>query len=146
MVDLGDEVVEAAGGGTDTVVLHALDGEAPDVVELGRYANVEALRIDDDLGDVALRGTAGADRLTGNAGNNRIEGLDGHDTLVGGGGDDELLGGAGNDTVQLGAGFAVVDGGTGNDSIFANGAHLQVTLAGDGGSRMKTRITTERPR
>ncbi len=134
LADLGDVVVEAAGGGLDTVVLHAGGDAAPDMVRLGDFAHVEALQLAADMGDAALQGTAGADRLTGNAGDNRIEGLAGNDTLVGGGGRDELLGGAGNDAIHLGAGFAVVDGGTGNDSVAAGGAQLQIRLAADGGA------------
>jgi Ca2+-binding RTX toxin-like protein len=78
----GDQVVEAVGGGTDTV-----------------YARVSyALQSGQEV--EYLRANAGAIglKLTGNEFGNIVVGLDGSDTLNGGGGIDTLNGGNGNDT------------------------------------------------
>jgi VCBS repeat-containing protein len=98
--NVGDTVVEAAGGGTDTVYASASH-------VLG--ANVENLVL---TGDASLQGTGNAadNILTGNAGDNLLSGMDGNDTLAGGAGNDVLLGGAGNDTYLFGTG-------DGNDRI-----------------------------
>jgi hypothetical protein len=101
-----DRIVEAAGGGHDTlwsrrsVVL-------PDVIE--------DLRL---LGDADLDGTgnASANRIVGNDGGNRLAGLGGDDRLQGGGGDDRLDGGAGIDFALFAGpanGFTVAKQGSG---------------------------------
>lgn len=77
----GDRVLEAAGGGTDTVYT-TVD------FALGTGQEVEILR--------ALAG-AGALRLSGNEMDNRIFGGTGDDTIDGMGGDDRMIGGAGDD-------------------------------------------------
>jgi Ca2+-binding RTX toxin-like protein len=76
--NVGDRVVEAAGGGKDTVkasVSHTLAD------------NVENLVL---TGTAALSGTGNAlaNKLTGNAGSNLLDGLGGADTMVGGKGND----------------------------------------------------------
>jgi len=139
--DTRDVVVEAAGGGTDTVVLsrsawasplQKLGAGAP--IQLAGYAHVESLLLAAGFGDANLQGTAGNDTLGGSAGGNRIEGLAGNDTLYSGGGQDELLGGAGNDTLYAQGGQVMADGGAGNDTILGAGARLQVVLAAGGGA------------
>jgi Ca2+-binding RTX toxin-like protein len=100
----GDRVIEAAGGGIDTVQSATIS------VVLGSYANVENGAL---LGsaNLSLTGTSIANVLTGNGGNNVIDGGAGADTMTGGNGDDtfavdvagdqviEAVGG-GNDTVR----------------------------------------------
>ena len=86
----GDVVIEAAGGGTDTVISslnHTL------------AANVENLT----LTGAAVRGTGNAlaNAIVGNAGNNELEGLGGDDVLDGGAGADAMKGGDGNDTYYV---------------------------------------------
>lgn len=92
--DSGDNVVEADGGGTDTVystASYALTGRI-----------VETLTL---LGAAAIDGTGNgrANVINGNSNNNVLIGLDGNDTLNGGLGADTLNGGAGNDTLNGGA-------------------------------------------
>ncbi len=94
----GDTVVEASGGGVDTVQAgysHTLS------------ANLENLVL---TGTAAINGTGNAlaNRLTGNGANNALFGSDGADVLLGGAGSDRLAGGSGTDTLN---------GGTGNDSF-----------------------------
>ncbi|WP_201276175.1 peroxidase family protein [Methylotetracoccus oryzae] len=92
--DAGDVVVEAAGGGTDTVqasVTHTLATNVENLTLLG-------------LGNINGTGNGGANILTGNAGNNVLNGGGGADRLIGGVGVDALTGGAGRDTFAFAAG------------------------------------------
>ncbi|MBP2310693.1 tandem-95 repeat protein [Azospirillum melinis] len=88
--DAGDQVVELAGEGSDTV---------RSAVDYTLGANVEALV----LTGGALTGTGNDldNSLTGTAADNVLIGLDGNDTLNGGAGADTLIGGAGNDTYVI---------------------------------------------
>ena len=103
--DLGDVVVEAAGGGTDRVRT---------TIGLTLAEQVEELEL---LGVADIDGTGQdlANRLQGNLGRNRLDGLDGDDTLLGAGGNDELNGGEGQDLLDGGAGADTMAGGAGND-------------------------------
>jgi Ca2+-binding RTX toxin-like protein len=88
-----DVVLEAAGGGADTVQSSAS-------YVLG--AELEALV----LTGSATRGTGNtlANTLVGTGGANTLDGKAGNDSLDGGGGDDVLIGDAGADTLSGGAG------------------------------------------
>ena len=91
-------IIEAPGGGTDTVrssVTHSL------------AANVENLIL---TGSAAINGTGNAlaNRITGNAAANR---------LLAGAGNDSVFGGAGNDTLNAGVGNDMVKGEAGNDLL-----------------------------
>ncbi|HVQ09768.1 MAG TPA: calcium-binding protein [Allosphingosinicella sp.] len=77
----GDQVVEAAGGGTDTIV-------ASFSFDLNSVANVENLSAEAGTAAIALFGNAQDNVLAGNAGNNTLDGAGGVDTLRGGAGDD----------------------------------------------------------
>ncbi|WP_080579286.1 beta strand repeat-containing protein [Sinorhizobium fredii] len=108
MVDsVGDAVVEAAGGGRDTIHVTASS------YVLG--ANVEVLR---------YSGT-GAFTGTGNGLANLLGGGSGNDDLHGGAGDDELIGNEGSDEVS---------GGSGNDTFLATLNDGDDFYFGDGGS------------
>ncbi len=102
-----DVVIEAEGGGIDTV-------EAKVSYALG--AGVENLT----LLSAGLKGTGNGDdnHLTGSAGDDTLVGLGGNDTLDGGSGHNRLVGGAGDDTYVLNsAGDVAVEGaGGGNDT------------------------------
>jgi beta-glucanase (GH16 family) len=109
---VGDKVIEAAGGGTDTIVSTATY-VLPD--------NVENLRLNGS-------GPSGPGSITGvgNALGNIISGDAGNQTLDGGFGNDVLTGGAGND-------LFVIHAGQGSDLVtdFGNGAD-RIRLAGFG--------------
>ncbi len=92
----GDIVVEAAGGGRDTVTIGAGTSYA-----LG--AEVEALRM--TAGTIVFGiGNTLANTLVGNANGNVLNGAGGADSLAGDDGADVLIGGLGADTLRGGAG------------------------------------------
>ena len=108
--DLLDVVVEAAGGGTDTVetLMAALSIELMANVENLTYTGADAdpfIGTGNTLGNVISGGDL-ADTLSG---------LDGNDTLNGGADNDTLIGGLGNDTLNGGAGADTMRGGAGDD-------------------------------
>ena len=93
-----DSTVEAAGAGTDTVLVTTINnpGTVSSVETYTLATNIENGSI---VGALAfnLTGNASANSLAGNNAANRISGLDGNDTINGRGGNDVLTGGAGND-------------------------------------------------
>jgi Ca2+-binding RTX toxin-like protein len=105
--NLGDFVVENAGGGTDTI-------QSSITYSLVGLPNVENLTL---TGANAINGTGNCANnvLTGNTGNNILSGREGNDTLNGGAGNDTLIGGSGNDILTGGAGKDTLTGGTGTD-------------------------------
>ena len=129
---LGDDVVEAAGGGIDAV-LASIDG-------FTLAANVENLQLEDgsDLDGV---GNDLNNHIIGNSGDNVLTGGKGDDTLIGNGGTDTFVGGAGNDTYHLNDNDTVQEAaGQGNDTVFLSSdfalgaAEVEVlTLTGVGG-------------
>ncbi|MBD0270340.1 MAG: calcium-binding protein [Acetobacteraceae bacterium] len=108
-----DLVVEAAGGGFDTVSAstnYTLSAEVEDLVLAGAAA-------------INGAGNGLANRLTGNGANNALFGQGGDDTLSGGAGGDTLQGGDGDDVLLGGAGADTLNGGAGRDSFrYANAA------------------------
>lgn len=80
-----DRVIEAVGGGTDTVYT-----SVSYVLRAGQEIETLSVNPDADYADVAinLTGNEFANTLTGNAANNKLNGMAGADTMIGGGGDD----------------------------------------------------------
>ena len=87
----GDRVIEATGGGRDTVRVTLASYTLADAVETLVFAGAGAFE---------GIGNASANAITGGAGDDRLVGLDGQDVLAGGAGDDRLDGGAGLDTAS----------------------------------------------
>ncbi|KAB0675923.1 matrixin family metalloprotease [Aureimonas leprariae] len=95
--NLRDVVVEAAGGGGDTVIASVSYG-------LGSGQEIEALQAAAGTAAIKLNGNEGRNWLYGNAGDNFLVGRDGNDTLLGYAGNDRLFGGKGVDLLDGGAG------------------------------------------
>jgi Ca2+-binding RTX toxin-like protein len=109
---LGDLVVEAAGGGSDGVYV---------ALGLGSYtlnagSEVEIVSAIDTAANVTFN-------LTGNEYGNTLIGTAGSNTLIGGGGNDILVGGAGHDYYRVeDAGDAVLEyAGGGYDAVYVAG-------------------------
>ncbi len=121
ILQVADTVIEAAGGGTDTV-----------------EARINTYTLAANVENLIFNGT-GAFNGTGNSLNNLI---------VGGAGDDVLRGGGGNDTLQggLGADTVVLAGTSGQYTITAEGNNWRVvdTVAGRDGSLLLSSIETLR--
>lgn len=108
--DQADQVTEAAGGGSDTVLTSAS-------FTLSADQEIEVLRAASGTAAINLTGNNLAQRIDGNAGNNTIDG--GVDTVA-----DTLVGGIGDDTYLVRANDVVQEiNGQGNDRVFAVGSH-----------------------
>jgi Ca2+-binding RTX toxin-like protein len=126
VADAGDQVVEGAGAGTDTVrtLLNAYT--------LG--ANVENL-IFIGTGNFTGTGNALENAITGGSGADTLNGGAGNDTLTGGAGSDNVNGGIGDDVIvaTVGDGNDTYSGGTGIDtydlSATTAGAFISATQA-----------------
>ena len=105
----GDSIVEAAGGGRDTIVTDLSSYTMP--------AEVESL-IYNGTGNFSGTGSNSANVLAGGAGNDGLSGAGGDDVLIGNDGNDVLSGGDGNDQLYGGAGNDRLEGGAGAD-LFA---------------------------
>lgn len=111
-----DQVIEAAGAGTDQVFA-SVNYRLADNVENLTLAGIAALSgWGNDLNNT-ITGNIGNNYLDGGNGNDVISGGDGNDTILGGAGTDVLTGNAGNDWLQGGAGSDSIDGGTGADRM-----------------------------
>lgn len=105
--DPGDETVELAQEGTDTVMAS---------VSWTLAANTEILVMSGSA-DLVGTGNRANNQLIGNSGNNRLFGQKGRDLLKGDDGSDSLYGGDGNDTLGGGTGADRLDGQAGNDKL-----------------------------
>ncbi|MEA3194555.1 MAG: hypothetical protein QOD26_2888, partial [Betaproteobacteria bacterium] len=133
----GDQVLEEAGGGFDTVrssVSYTLPEEVENLVLTGS----------DNINGT---GNAQRNRIVGNSGNNILDGGEGSDQLIGGAGNDTYVlddgsdavieqEGEGTDTVQSSVSFTLSNNVenltlTGSDAINATGNSLDNTLTGN---------------
>ena len=123
-----DAVVEAAGGGSDSVLAS---------VSYTLAANVELLQLfgagltgqGNGLANTLYGDGTLADTLSGLAGNDYIVAGAGADTLYGGDGNDSLFGGAGDDLIEGGAGTDYLVGGDGVDTASYAGATARVVAS-----------------
>lgn len=123
---LSDVVVEAVGGGTDTVRT-SLAG-----LTKSNYANIEDWDFS-GTGGFSFVGTPGADTFSGANGKDSISGLGGNDTLDGG---------AGNDTIDGGTGVDSMSGGAGDDLIFVDNANdVVVELPSEGNDTVSSSVS-----
>ncbi|MEH3101714.1 beta strand repeat-containing protein [Sphingomonas adhaesiva] len=121
--EAGDEVVELADAGNDTVRSYLSDYALAD--------NLENLTL---LGGAVIgHGNAAANKLIGNGEDNILSGYDGDDSLFGNAGSDELIGGEGNDLLDGGLGADVMDGGKGHDTYIVDQSGDVVFELEDGG-------------
>jgi Ca2+-binding RTX toxin-like protein len=110
----GDKVIEAAGGGIDTVragMTYTLPKNVENLVLLWS-------------GNSAGTGNELANRISGNGGANVLKGFGGNDIIDGGGGNDVIWGGTGNDVLTGGSGSDrfVFERGGGKDVVTDFGA------------------------
>jgi Ca2+-binding RTX toxin-like protein len=128
VADGTDTIVEALGGGTDTVITSSN-------FSLATFAQVENLTAADGAAGVMLTGNALANTLMGNAGANRLDGGAGADTLNGGAGDDVYVTDAADTVIEAAGG--------GTDTVLASGyfslaafAQVENLMAADGTARL----------
>ncbi len=112
--DIGDQITEFGGGGTDTVV-----------------SSISYV-LGADLENLILTGTAAID-ATGNDGNNYIVGNTARNMLSGGAGDDIIATVTGNFAIKPDAGFDRVDGGSGTDTLVLGGFQSDYQMLTTGG-------------
>ena len=115
--DAGDQVVELAGEGTDTVrssIDYTLGANVENLVLTGAAANGTGNELDN-----SITGNELANALSGGAGNDTLTGLAGDDNLDGGTGADTMTGGLGNDAYVIdNAGDIVIElAGEGIDAV-----------------------------
>ena len=127
----GDQIVENANEGTDTVLLRVDRHTLEDNVENGVVQYASGARLTGNSLDNLLTGGPGDDTLDGADGNDQLAGGDGNDILLGGAGDDQIRGDAGNDTANGGDGNDTISGGSGNDVLTGDAG--DDTLTGDDG-------------
>jgi Ca2+-binding RTX toxin-like protein len=128
--NLGDQITELSGEGTDTVETNrSVDLTQNPFTEIENVVltGTAALNATGDDGNNQLTGNSAANILTGGAGNDTLVGNAGNDTLNGGTGDDTMDGGAGNDTLNGGTGDDTMDGGAGNDTYVVDSVDDTVT-------------------
>ncbi len=115
--DTFDQVMEAAGEGTDTVETNLDAYDTPDNVENITYTGSRGFSGSGNQLNNTITGGSANDRLAGNGGDDVLTGGGGNDLLEGGAGDDHLSGGDGNDILAGGSGSDVISGGDGDDVI-----------------------------
>ncbi|MDB5430608.1 MAG: outer rane adhesin like protein [Caulobacter sp.] len=125
-----DVIVEAAGGGVDTVKASSAAYTLSDEIETLSFSG---------SGDFTGTGNAAANTITGGLGNDTLYGMDGDDKLTGLAGADTLYGGDGKDTLDGGAGADTMVGGAGDDTYTVESAgDVVIEAAGGGADTVKT--------
>jgi uncharacterized protein (TIGR01370 family) len=85
-VDSNDQVIEAAGGGSDTVKARATfvlgAGSSVELFQTSNHAGTNAINLSGNELDNKIIGNAGANVLKGNGGNDVLQGLGGADRFV----------------------------------------------------------------
>ncbi|WP_232628224.1 FG-GAP-like repeat-containing protein [Methylobacterium sp. Leaf118] len=112
--NVNDRVIEATGGGTDTIY-------ASVSLTLRTGQEIEYLRANAGATGLTLTGNAFANRIVGNAGADTLKGMDGADRLDGGAGADLMVGGTGDDVFYVdNAGDRANEAtGAGSDTVYA---------------------------
>jgi surface-anchored protein len=117
-----DTIIEAAGGGIDTLDFSALANTDPVVVDL--RSDTQTARHTRRTVKTSAAGIAAFfENVIGSKGNDEIRGNAANNVLQGGAGNDYLFGDDGNDHLDGGAGTDTLDGGDGTDTA-ANGETL----------------------
>ena len=130
---LGDQVVELANEGTDTIVA-SIDYTLGD--------NVENLQLAENASAINGTGNLLDNSISGNSLDNFLEGLDGNDTLLGGSGNDTLIGEAGGDLLDGGPGDDVMQGGEGDDLYIVDSTADQIIEgSGQGYDRVESSVS-----
>lgn len=97
----GDQVIELAGGGTDSVYTTLTNYNlVANVENLSYTGSVASTMVGNDLDNV-IHGSNFGGALYGGAGNDTLYGGDGADSLSGGTGHDIMIGGKGDDTYSV---------------------------------------------
>lgn len=133
--NVGDVVVELAGGGLDTIQ----SSISLSLNVVGRL-DVENLT----LTGTAVSGIGNAQNnvINGNGSANILMGLDGNDRLFGFGGNDNMLGGNGNDLLDGGIGADTMRGEAGNDVyVVDNVGDVVIEAAGAGTDSVQSSIS-----
>jgi serralysin len=139
----GDQVIEFASEGTDTVQSTFTTYKLP--------VNVERLIFNGDYNHIGtgnalanlIYGREGVDLFNGLSGNDSIYGNGGNDTLNGADGQDDIYGGSGNDILIGGSGYDILRGGADNDIYYVDDVQDQVIeLANEGIDLVYSDIST----
>ena len=135
--NVGDNVIELAGQGIDTIL-----SSISTSLSVGGKLNVENLTLT-GVGAIVGIGNALDNTIVGNNANNGLSGLGGNDRIFGLGGNDIMLGGAGNDFLNGGLGNDTMRGQTGNDTYVVNApGDIVIELAGQGIDTIISSIST----
>ena len=135
VTERGDVVVEAAGGGRDTIRTSVTYNGAADteieVINIANASGTDAIDLAGDNSGNEIRGNAGVNNILGRGGNDTIFAYGGNDRIEGGDGNDDIRGGTGADTILGDAGNDTIRGEDGNDAIYG-GAGSDELRGGNG--------------
>ncbi len=126
--DLDTDIVEARGGGRDTVITHGsyVAHAQIETIIMAAAAAGDRLMIAGNELDNLIKGNRKRDILHGEGGDDLVKGRRGDDVLGGGAGEDRLLGGSGSDALFGDGGSDVLKGGRDADRL----------VGGAGGDRL----------